>query len=636
MNSPIWIPSKDYIESSAMYEYLTFVRKNIDSEINDYQSLWEWSLDHLERFWESLIAYYKINYEGTYEHVLSLQTDEFIGNRWFEGLCLNYSEHIFRNKNKNHIAIIYKNEKNSLREISWGELIESTTKIRRFLVDAGIQTGDRVVGVLNNTPETISLFLAVNSIGAVWSCCSPDFGVDSIIDRFGQLEPKLLFCEGKYRYNGKEFSQYEKSKEIKKRIDSLQQAIIFDKSFLKDLKDSHTDVLEFVKVPFNDPIWILFSSGTTGKPKAITQSVGGILLEHFKALNLHQNVKEGEKFLWYTTTGWMMWNYAVSSFLCGATLVIYDGSISYPDTDVLWDFAKSVDIEHLGAGASFLSKYIPRETNDYMPKTIGSTGSPLPPSSFIELQEVFSKTQIISLSGGTDVCSAFLSGNPLDPVYAGEIQCRTLGSDIIAIDEQGNEIINQVGELVIRQVMPSMPIYFWNDHNNIKYKESYFEKFDGVWCHGDWVKIIENRGIIMFGRSDSTLNKGGVRIGTAEIYNVTETFEEIMDSLVISIENEERNSYMLLFVQLVNDIVLTEQIREAIRYELRRKYSPRHVADFIIQVKEIPYTLSGKKLEIPVKKIFEGRSIEKSVSLEVMKNPDCLQEYVGIRDKLNL
>lgn len=629
MNKAIWIPTPQYKNASNMNAYILFLKKEYDLDFSEYHDLWAWSIDNLVDFWETQLRFHQISYDGEYTGVLQYNSSVFIENRWFEGISLSYAEHIFKKIDREGTAIIYKNEVNEIREVSWGELYDKTSLLKDFLLDKGIQIGDRVVGILNNTPDTLALFLAVNAIGAIWSCCSPDFGLESITERFMQIEPKLLFCEAEYHYNGKKFDLSHRVNHIRDKIPSLEEKIDLDSKFWNKIKNNSVPkLLTFERVPFNHPIWILFSSGTTGVPKAITQSVGGIILEHFKALALHQNVQYGDRFLWYSTTGWMMWNYSISSLLCGAVLVLYDGALNYPDNQVLWQYCHETKVDHLGAGASFLTQKTYSHSGKYMPKTIGSTGSPLAPYSYIDLQKEFPESQIISLSGGTDICSAFVSGTPLWPVYAGEIQCRTLGSDIVAYDEQGNPVDDEIGELVIRQVMPSMPLYFWGDTGNKKYKESYFEKFTDVWCHGDWIKITEHKGVIIFGRSDSTLNRGGVRIGTAEIYNALAYLEEIKDSLVLTLEDAEDRSKMYLYVQLKKNIEFNDKIIDSIKKTLRNKYSPRHVPDYIYSVSDIPYTLSGKKLEIPVKKILQGVPLDKAVSLEVVRNPSSFSYWV--------
>lgn len=638
MVEPIWTPSVDYIKQSPLYDYQRFVERHYNRTFLDYAALHDWSIHNLSSFWKSIFEYFKVDYTGDFTQVLDWDKDstDFIAMKWFEGISLSYAEHVFRNRDDAELAIKFANEESTYQEITWGELKKKVSKLQLFLKDRGILKGDRVVGVLNNTADTVAIFLAVNSLGAIWSCCSPDFGDKSIAERFEQIQPKLLFMESTYQYNGCIFSKHDTLNHLKKHISSLELTVeLYSDAWYNVFDDYPAEDLSFERVSFDYPIWILYSSGTTGKPKAITHRTGGNLLEHYKALVLHQGVQAGENYLWYTTTGWMMWNYAISSLLCGATLCIFNGAINHNQHDSFWNFVKRCKVDHLGAGASYFSATHDLEIKDYRPKVIGSTGSPLPVATFENLQQKFPNVHIISLSGGTDVCSAFLSGSSFLPVYSGKIQCRTLGSDIVALDDEGKEIYNEVGELVIRQPMPSMPLCFWNDAGDSNYRSSYFEDRPGVWSHGDWISIGDD-GVEMFGRSDATLNRGGVRIGTAEIYSAVHSLPTIEDSLVISVEDEEGHSYMVLFVQFKNNSLFDEAMERSIKMALRSQYSPRHVPDYIFQVQDIPYTLSGKKLEIPIKKIFSGQVIDNVISKDVMRNPECLDEYEDLYSRLNI
>lgn len=632
MSNLLWEPSIAYQEESSLHQFKEFVTNKRQLSMDSYPVLWDWSVSHLDEFWEDIALFFNVIFHHPYQRVFEASTQGFIGSKWFEGATLNYAEHIFRQSTIDRPALLFQEENKPVQAISWKELEVMVKSLQEYLIGQGIQQGDRVVAVLKNSPASIALFLAVNSIGAIWSCCSPDFGATSISERFAQVTPKLLFADAAYTYNGKWFDLKDSMIDLASNLESLVGDVIFvGEQIWEDIISQDTGLpLQFTAVPFDHPIWILYSSGTTGKPKAITHSCGGILLEHFKALALHQNVQEGERFIWYATTGWMMWNYALSSLLVGATLCIYEGSLVYPEKLSFWNFIAEHQIDHVGAGAAY---YIANQQFEltkprYQPKTIGSTGSPLPPQTFSWLQKQFPQAQIISLSGGTDVCSAFLSGNPLLPVYAGEIQCLTLGSKIEAYNENGESVKNEVGELVITLPMPSMPIYFWNDHHNMQYQASYFDKYPGVWCHGDWIKFTEHDGIIVYGRSDATLNRGGVRIGTAEIYNILNTFSEVADSLIICLDQEDGTSTMPLYVQMRDGVSLNDDLKAAIKLKLRKSYSPRHVPDDIIAVPTIPYTLSGKKLEIPVKKIMMGTPLEKAVSVAVLKDPRSLDFWL--------
>lgn len=632
MSKALWTPSSEYIQKSGLFNYQQFLESEKGRKFSSYHDLHQWSIDNLDEFWTSLLSYFDISYSGTYNQGVTLnsKSTDFIDTQWFEGIELSYAEHIFKQTTTERPALKFASESIGYEEVSWKELAEMVSRIQQFLIEKGVEKGDRVAAVLNNTTESIAIFLAVNSLGAIWSCCSPDFGDVSISERFTQIKPKVLFIETSYQYNERIFSKLDTLERLKADLVDLSAIVqVYEDDWKKIIFGYVPKNLTFVRVPFSHPIWILYSSGTTGKPKAITHSTGGNLLEHFKALVLHQNVLDGENFLWYTTTGWMMWNYALSSLLCGATLCLFDGIINHNKHLTFWTFLKRAKVDHLGAGAVYFSSLEGLEIKDYAPKVIGSTGSPLPVATFEDLQHKFPEVHIVSLSGGTDVCSAFLSGCPILPVYAGMLQCRTLGSDIVAYNDEGIAVYDQVGELVIRKPMPSMPLYFWNDEQNIKYHDSYFANFSSVWSHGDWIKINEE-GIVIYGRSDATLNRGGVRIGTAEIYNAVNSLADIDDSLVVCVDYENGSSSMLLFVRLENTASFTEELKDNIKRTLRGQYSPRHVPDFIYSVSDIPYTLSGKKLELPIKKIFSGTDVNKAVSTDIMRNPESLKDYVSI------
>ena len=635
MNTPLWTPSPAYIQQSNLKRYQHWLQVNKGLTFADYQELWQWSVDHIADFWESIYQFFEVKSHTPYQSVLKQSSDEMIDTKWFEGATINYAEHIFRNKTTERPAIIFQSETQPLIEVSWLELENQVSAIQSYLLAQNIKKGDRIVGFLPNSPDTIAIFLAVNSLGAIWSCCSPDFGVESLIDRFQQIEPKIFFACDSYHYGGKAFDKTAVVEELSQNLSSLQDTIIIGSPSWQSMLSAPQQLpLSFTSVDFNHPIWILYSSGTTGKPKAITHSTGGNLIEHLKALALHQDVQAGERYCWYSTTGWMMWNFALSSLLCGATLCLYDGSPAYPDSNVLWDFAKAARVNHFGGGAAFYINYM-KQGNDYFLnhslklKTIGSTGSPLPAQAFEWIYKHISKeVHLISLSGGTDVCSAFVGGCPYLPVYAGEIQCRMLGANIEAWNDEGKPVYDEVGELIIKDVMPSMPLFFWKDEDHQKYKSSYFEKYQGVWCHGDWIKITQNLGVLIYGRSDATLNRDGVRIGTAEVYNAVEALPEIKDSLVICIEKPDGSFFMPLYVLLRENQVLNDDLKNKIKTQLRKQYSPRHVPDAIFEVPDIPYTISGKKMEMPIKKILMGIPVKKAVSLDAMKNPESIDWFV--------
>ncbi|MCX6181671.1 MAG: acetoacetate--CoA ligase [Bacteroidetes bacterium] len=628
----LWQPSKQFTEFSNMFAYAQFLKREKNLQLNDYQDLWQWSVNNIGAFWESIWEYYDVMHDGTYK--VSLQkSSEMMDSLWFEGTQLNYAEHIFRNKTSEFPAILFQSETQSATEISWKELEEKVAALANYFKAEGIVKGDRIAAYLPNTPEALIAFLAANALGAVWSSCSPDFGTASVIDRLSQIEPKILIACNSYSYNGKSFPKADTVAELAGHLKSLKKTLVVGSAEWLEIMNNKSATLQFTRVDFNHPIWILYSSGTTGKPKAITHSVGGMLIEHLKAMGLHQNCKKGDKFFWYSTTGWMMWNYANAALLHGTTVVIYDGAPAYPSINVLWDLAEKTKITHFGAGASFYISCM-KAGLDYSSKlnhiqSLGSTGSPLPPEAFDWIYKCVKKDLwLISLSGGTDICSGFVGGNPFEPVYAGEIQCRLLGCKVEAYNENGQAVYDELGEMVIEEPMPSMPIYFWNDANNEKYKSSYFEMYPGKWRHGDWIKITARKSVIIFGRSDATLNRGGVRIGTSEVYSAVESVVEVKDSMVICTDEEGGEHYMPLFVVLREGFALDDALKSKIKSELRKQYSPRHVPDEIFQVSEIPYTISGKKMETPVKKILMGTPLEKAVTQDAMKNPESLKFFV--------
>lgn len=652
MQKPLWSPSEQFIKDSNLNHYIMWLKKTKDLSFGNYDDLWNWSVEHVADFWQSLFEYFDIQYSGNYSQVISGNAMPHYS--WFEGVQLNYAEHLFTNENDRYPAIISQSENNELQTLSWHELKNQVTALQHYFIQCGIKSGDRIVAYMPCIPEATIAFLAANSLGAVWSSCSPDFGVNAVAERFTQIEPKILVAVDGYNYGGKTFDKSGTVQELIATIPSLQKVIIFSPPHKKNTT-LHSDkivswdeiikvsnhTLQFVRVPFNHPIWVLYSSGTTGLPKAITHSHGGILLEQLKYVTFHNDFKPGERCFWYTTTGWMMWNYIHGSLLAGGTMVIYDGSPAYPDLNILWKFIQDAGINHFGTSASFILSNIkenirPSEKfNLSSLRSIGCTGSTLPPEGFEWIyKEVKENIWLVSMSGGTDVCSAFVGGNPMKEVYAGEIQCRALGCKLLAFNEEGQPVINEVGEMVITEPMPSMPIYFWNDVNFEKYDESYFNTFPNVWRHGDWIMITSGNSIIIYGRSDATLNRGGIRIGTSEIYRSIDKISEIKDSLIICIEKKNGEFWMPLFVVMNERKDFDKALVKKINATIRQDYSPRHVPDEIIVVPEIPYTISGKKTETPVKKVFMGKDPLEVVNTGALRNPSAMDFFIKLAKKV--
>jgi acetoacetyl-CoA synthetase len=649
----LWEPSGSFKESANISRYMRWLTDEKDLSFDDYAGLWEWSVTDLEGFWASIWEYCDVKASKPYERVLAKR--EMPGAEWFAGAQLNYAEHAFKNARADEPAILHQSELRPLGQLSWRELRERTAALAAGLKSMGVERGDRVVAYLPNIPEAIIALLAVSSIGAIWSSSSPDFGAGSVVDRFKQIEPKVLIAVDGYRYGGKDYDRTQVVAKLQEEIPTLERVVILpyleedpDTNSLENvvmwddlLKQNEGADLQFEQVPFDHPLWVLYSSGTTGLPKAIVHSQGGILMEHLKKAVLHIDLSPEERFFWFTTTGWMMWNMVVAGLLAGATTLLYDGNPGHPDMNVLWEFAYRTGMTNFGTSASYLisctkADIEPNKDFDLSAlRAIGSTGSPLPPEGFEWVYEHVKKDLwLYSTSGGTDLCTAFVGGVPLLAVRAGELQARSLGAKVEAFDEEGNPQIDEVGELVITEPMPSMPIYFWNDPEGERYRESYFAVYPGVWRHGDWIKVKQDGACVIYGRSDSTINRGGIRMGTSEIYSAVERVEEVQDSLVVDVPREGGSSYMPLFVVLEEGAELDDDLKGRIKQSIRENTSPRHVPNEIFEVPEIPKTLNGKKLEVPVKKILSGTPPEQAASKDSLSNPESLDTFAELAGKI--
>ena len=623
---PLWTPSEERIERSTLARFARFV----DHDPHDYDALWRWSVEDLEGFWGAVCDFFEVRFDTEPERVLGSR--EMPGAEWFPGARLSYAEHVFRDKSPDEVAIRHASELRDPGEWTWARLREETGRMVALLRAHGVGEGDRVAAYLPNIPETVAAFLATASLGAIWSSAAPEFGARSVIDRFSQIEPKVLLAIDGYRYGGKDFDRREVVRSIAQEIGDVE---VVEFGYLSEsgwAEHAEPAELDFAQLPFDHPLWILYSSGTTGLPKSIVQGHGGILLEHLKKMHLHLDAHDGDRVFWFSTTGWMMWNFLVGVLLTPASIVLYDGN---PAGDVLWQLAADTGMTTFGTSAAFIAASMkegihPADGRDLSAlDAVGSTGSPLSPESFSWVyEELGEDTWLFSTSGGTDVCTAFVGGVPVLPVYRGELQGRALGAKVEAWDEEGKALVGEVGELVITEPMPSMPVFFWGDEDGSRLRDSYFDHYPGVWRHGDWIEITERGTAIIYGRSDSTVNRGGVRMGTSEIYRAVLALDDVTDALVVDVPHEGQENDMPLFVVLRDGVELDESLAKAIRARVREDCSPRHVPNSIHRIAEVPRTLSGKVLEVPVKRILMGEEPDKAASRDSLANPEALDWFV--------
>jgi acetoacetyl-CoA synthetase len=636
--SLLWEPSAERVAGSRLHAYMGWLAAETGRVFPDYESLWQWSVENVEAFWESVWRYFDVRASAPYRSVLSSR--DMPGAKWFEGARLNYAEHALR-RTGGEVAVVFRAEDGRRGELSRDALRDQVGRVRAGLVRAGVGRGDRVAALLPNGPEALVTLLATASLGAIWSSCAPEFGEGSVLDRFGQIAPKVLVGVDGYRYGGRSFERAAELEAVARALPSLTARVVVPRlgappppGFVTwDELTREPAPLAFEPVAFDDPLWILYSSGTTGLPKPIVQGHGGILLEHLKALALHSDLGEKDRFFYFSTTGWMMWNFLVGGLLVGATIVLYDGSPAHPDLLALFRMAEEEKITYFGTSAPFIqacqkAAIAPNRQFSLGPlRTLGSTGAPLPAEGFEWVYgNVKEDLLLASIAGGTDVCTAFLLSCPLSPVRAGELQCRGLGAKVEAFDATGTPHVGELGELVITLPMPSMPLYFVGDVDGKRLRESYFATFPGVWRHGDFVVIEPDGASVIYGRSDATLNRGGVRMGTAELYRVVEAIPEVEDSLVVDTGSLEHEGKLWLFVVVRGGAVLDAPLVQKIRTTLRSAVSPRHVPDAILQIREVPRTLNGKKLEVPVKRILMGANVESAVAPGTVMNSSAIDD----------
>jgi acetoacetyl-CoA synthetase len=642
MGKLLWEPSAENVQATNMYRFMNQINDRFGQHFVEYNQLYQWSVENIAEFWENIWDFTGIIASKPFREVID-DLNKMPGAKWFSGARLNFAENLLRYRD-DQVAIVFKGESQDPIYLTYAALYQEVAQLAFAMKESGVQVGDRVVGFMPNMPQTIIAMLAASSMGAVWSSCSPDFGIKGVLDRFGQIRPKIIFTANGYSFKGKRIDSLARIADILKQLPSIEKVVVVPYTdpepdisavpnavLYRNFISADTDLeVEFTQLPFEHPLYIMYSSGTTGLPKCMVQSTGGILIHHLKELVLHTDLKRKDTIFYFTTCGWMMWNWLTSSLAVGATLVLFDGNPFHPHPGALWEMAEKEKITVFGTSAGYIAALqnagvTPGKTYDLSPlRAVLSTGSPLSIEGFEFIyREVKSDLQLASISGGTDLNGCFALGNPMAPVYAGELQCRGLAMKVEAYNEEGHPVIGQQGELVCTRPFPSMPIYFWDDPDGAKYHKAYFDVYPNVWRHGDFIDVNERGGVVIYGRSDATLNPGGVRIGTAEIYRLIEQIEEIEDSVVVG-QNWKNDVRVVLFVKMAPNSHLTEELQNNIRQLIRENASPRHVPRKIIRIPAVPYTLNMKKVELAVKKIIEGQPV---LNRDALSNPEALQYY---------
>jgi len=647
MVKQLWKPSDERVKSTNMYRFMNFVNEKLGKDFTEYDLLYRWSIENIPEFWTLMWEFAEIRASKPYDQVID-DVHKMPGARWFTGARLNFAENLLRYQD-DHVALIFKGEDQPSIKMTYAKLYDEVARVAKSLRKAGLKPGDRVAGFMPNMPESIIAMLAAASVGAAWSSCSPDFGIKGVLDRFGQIKPKVLFTANGYSFKGKHLDSLERIADILKELPSIQKVVVVpytkkdpDISHVphavhyKDFKSAESNLdIEFEQLPFDHPLYIMYSSGTTGLPKCMVQSAGGILIHQMKELMLHTDLKRDDTIFYFTTCGWMMWNWLTCSLSLGATLVLFDGNPFHPDPGALWKMSQEEKITIFGTSAGYIAALRnagvkPKKEYDLTSlKALLSTGSPLSVEDFEFIyNEVKDDMQLASISGGSDLNGCFALGNPMGPVYAGELQCRGLGMKVEAFDDNGKPVVNQQGELVCTAPFPSMPIYFWDDPDKSKYHSAYFDVYPNIWRHGDFIEINDKGGVTMCGRSDATLNPGGVRIGTADIYRLVEQMDEVEDSVVIG-QSWKNDVRIILFVKTASGYELTDELKGKIKTTLRTNASPRHVPAKILNVPAVPYTLNMKKVELAVKKVVENKPV---LNKDALSNPEALDYYADIKE----